>query len=425
MLVCNGSSTGRKSHPRGAPIARRRRPCICYRLLVILDESVRFVSERAQFHQLRADPVIARELEALRASSPMDARIAMLGNAVRVDPELVPRLTPRIERLRDAVGGRAIEAYVFHDHSVNALVFDERDLLMVAFSSGALSLLDDTEIDFVIGHELGHARFGHLELACGSLIHSGRLAPVSNMKLRAWQRAAEISADRAGLHLCGSLAAAASALFKTVSGLRIDATVDPTRFADQWNHLEREVAVAGSREHWNMSHPFPPLRMKAMQLYWQSLREGKHRAEVDREIDRCLAGMDPTAGNEDAMGDSLLSAFFFWGGLYVALADGVLHPSELERIASVAPAGVDAASLVASGTSCEACLQHFCDAVGQRRRKLSTVELHRILEGLIAVASADGQIDPSELRHLYRLCQALGLPPRACELLIANSSRSH
>jgi hypothetical protein len=392
---------------------------------VILDDSVRFVPEQVQFHQLRADPAIARELDVLRARAPMDARIALLGNAVRADPELVPRLTQRAERLRGAIAGRSVETYVFHDHSVNALVLDERDYLIVALSSGALSLLGDEELDFVIGHELGHAKFGHLDLACAKLIDSGRLPPVSNMKLRAWQRAAEISADRAGLQLCGSLAAAASALFKSVSGLPLEASVDPTRFADQWNHLEREVTIAGSREHWNLSHPFPPLRMKAMQLYWRSLKDGVPLSDIDREIDRCLAGMDPTAGDDNAMDDTLLSSFFFWGGLYVALADGVLHPSELARIASVAPAGVDVAALVASGTvGGDVCLQRFLDAIKQRRRKLSTVELHRILEGLVDVASADGHIDPSEFTHLTHLCQALGVPPRACELLISKASRS-
>jgi tellurite resistance protein len=272
----------------------------------------------------------------------------------------------------------------------------------------------------VIGHELGHASFGHLDIAVGHLLGTGGLAPVTSMKLRAWQRSAEISADRSGLRYCGSLRVAASALFKSVSGLAIGAEVDPLQFAAQWDHLKAEVTVAGDRDYGDLSHPFPPLRMKAMHSYWRYMTGEQPLERADEEVERQLASMDPASGGGGALGDTLLASFFFWGGLYVALADGTLAPSELERLSTVAPATVDLQALLSSdAVSGTACLDRFRDEVVQRRRKLSAVELHSIVEGLIVVASADGRIDPTEVTRLHHLGQVLGLSSHACDLMIA------
>jgi len=161
-----------------------------------------------------------------------------------------------------------------------------------------------------------------------------------------------------------------------------------------------------------------------MQLYWDCMAGRVTLEGVDQEVERQLASMDPTAGEDHAFGDTLLAAFFFWGGLYIALADGVLHPSELERLLSVAPSGVDVAQLAATeAVAGQACLERFREAIAQRRRRLSAVELHRIVEGLIDVASADGRVEPAEVARLYDLGHALGLSSQACDLLIAKTTR--
>jgi tellurite resistance protein len=163
--------------------------------------------------------------------------------------------------------------------------------------------------------------------------------------------------------------------------------------------------------------------MKAMQLYWSYLAGEAALERVDQDVERLLASMDPSAAAEHALGDTLLAAFFFWGGLYIALADGLLDAHELERLASVAPAGVDIARLATSPAASDTCLQRFHDEIAGRRRKFSSVELYRIVEGLVHVASADGHIDPREIERLHRLGHMLGLTTNACELLLANTMK--
>ena len=48
--------------------------------------------------------------------------------------------------------------------------------------------------------------------------------------------------------------------------------VSPEELAGQWDYLSQEVASAGERDQWQMTHPFPPLRMKAMMTFWPASR---------------------------------------------------------------------------------------------------------------------------------------------------------
>lgn len=60
-------------------------------------------------------------------------------------------------------------------------------------------------------------------------------------------------------------------MFKTLSGLGgTDLKIEPSDFTKQWDHLLEEVLSVGDGDYWQMTHPFPPLRMKAMSLYWDA-----------------------------------------------------------------------------------------------------------------------------------------------------------
>lgn len=226
-------------------------------------QDARFGRDRELLEQIRADELLKRELarsEVLRQRSMMRARL--LSGAVRVNVRLLPNVAQSFARIaRHVEGGKELDAYVFADPEINAFVAEGRSHMLVAVSSGAVSALSSEELEFVIGHELGHAVYGHLDVAAGFLIEHGNLDLERCQLLRSFQRAAEVSADRAGLVCCGSLEVAANALFKTLCGLHLPGhTVDPEELAAQWDHLVEEVLDDGRRDQWQLSHPFPPLR---------------------------------------------------------------------------------------------------------------------------------------------------------------------
>ena len=157
-----------------------------------------------------------------------------------------------------------------------------------------------------------------------------------------------------------------------------------------------------------------------MTTFWSAINPGTADTlvDADREAERMLAMMDPTSEGE-VLADPLLAGFFFWGGLYIALADGHIDPEEVKRLQAVAPAGVDTRpeTLMSTGEA-ETCLANFRQGIDGCRKKLSSVELHRIIYGLIDVAAADGHIDPHEVRRLHTLGEILGIQSTGCDLIV-------
>ena len=275
---------------------------------------------------------------------------------------------------------------------MNAFVTRGRRHILVAISSGAVNHLAADELEFVIGHELGHTLFGHIDVTVAALLDNSSASPRSKMQALAWKRSAEISADRVGLLCCRSLETAATALFKTLSGLATrDLRVDPDAFSNQWEHLKQEVLDSGGSDHWQLTHPFPPLRMQALKVFWRTLDSSSDAAQADHEVSRLLALMDPLAREGGDGADPVLADFFLWGGLYVALSNGELHASEVDKIVSISSQERLDKALSAGAPSMDACLRQFRECIESRQRKLKALEIHRILQGLLAVAQGMSQ----------------------------------
>lgn len=374
----------------------------------------RFSLDLELLERLQADPEVEPLLhrtEVLRRHSLLRAQ--MLSGAVGVNRRLTPELADSVDRLSSHLGPEAVlEAFVFASADVNACVTRVAGRHLVAVSSGAVNTLTPPELECLIGHELGHLLYGHTDIPVDTVLEVGSLPPDRSRLLRSWQRATEISADRAGLVFCGSLEVAANALFKSVSGLALPGLqVDPAEFAAQWGRLAEEIMDHGGREYWQLAHPFPPLRMRAMQLYWEG--------SGDDEIRRLLGMMEDTLGPRPAGSDPLLARFHFWGGLYVVLADGPPNASERSHLGLLLPPGLslDQALLDTRGAA-SACLERFSEARRTRKTKLSSAELHRIVEGLATAAAVDGPLNDAERLHLHHLGEALGLRREALELFM-------
>jgi hypothetical protein len=381
-------------------------------------QGARFAGDRDLLDQIRRDEAVAPALqrtEILRRYSV--TRMRLLSQAVRVNVRLMPNVAASFAHLSQHLNSnKPLEAYVFGEPTINAFVAEGVNHILVGVSSGAVSNLSSEELKFVIGHELGHAANGHLEVAAEMLLEVANLDAKRCQMVRAWQRAAEVSADRAGLVCCGSLEVAATALFKTVSGLNLPGLqVEPAEFAQQWEHLVNEVLDDGRRDQWQLSHPFPPLRMKALMAFAQ-LGPG---SAADAEAHRLLALMEGTSAQKKDAGDPFLARFVFWGGAYVALAGGQLSSEARTRLHHVAPEGVGLDHILqASGAGSQVALQRFQEARRNRRSKLSAGELHHIATGLIDIVRKEGSVSNDEVTRLRHLGEELGIAAQAMDLMI-------
>src|SRR5690606_26744125 len=102
------------------------------------------------------------------------------------------------------------------------------DRPFIVLNSGALRLLDDDELTYLLGHELGHIMSGHvlyrtmtvilLQLAQMGFPVVGLAARAVLIALLEWSRKSELSADRAGLLSLQNPEAALKAFMKLAGG---------------------------------------------------------------------------------------------------------------------------------------------------------------------------------------------------------------
>ncbi len=146
--------------------------------------------------------------------------------------------------------------------------------------------MDEDELRFIIGHELGHISLGHtwLNSLLGGLsgIPSPYLAAVVlYFSFRWWNRACEYSSDRAGMLACGKPEKAASALVKLTGGT---ATI---RSMESWQQTLRRIEAEDDRLEGNLkellsSHPLIIKRLEAIKEYASSAEYQYLQAQVNR-----------------------------------------------------------------------------------------------------------------------------------------------
>lgn len=122
--------------------------------------------------------------------------------------------------------------------------------------------------------------------------------------------------------------------------------------------------------------------------------------------------------SENAQSDK--DELLLWGGLYLALANGDLHPAERERLVTVMGGGRVEAALAQGEPSAEACLERFCRRSEGLGKRLRALELYQLLDGLLQVVASDGEIEQAELNAFEVLATRLGLGEGASEAVIGN-----
>jgi Zn-dependent protease with chaperone function len=242
-------------------------------------------------------PHDAAATDALRAVPGLDVVIAKvleygleklaylenIADNVRVTNRMLPRLHRYLGWGCKILDVEEPELYVTLDPTPNAYTFGHKKPFIV-LTSGLVDLLGDEELLFVIGHELGHIKSGHVlytilarniatiiaaigqaTLGIGALLGQGLV-----VALHDWYRKAELTADRAGLLCVQDLDPCVNVFMKLAGGGgRLWAEMDRHEFLHQIDAYEEEDRSTLGRAYktwitaWR-THPFPILRAKEL-----------------------------------------------------------------------------------------------------------------------------------------------------------------
>lgn len=247
-------------------------------------------------------PLDRSALEALRRTPGLDklfkklaslhferqVRLFYTADSLRLSSRQCPRI---YNLLREAAGVLDMpepDLYLLQYPVPNAFAIGMERHTIVLYS-GLVDLLKEEELRWVIGHELGHIKSGHMLYKTIALflalvgVVAARNLPFINLITEAlllafydWNRKSELTADRAGLLVSQSEDVSARTLMKLAGGtLLVNDPLDIDEFIKQADDFEdMDDSLLNILYKFEMTrfqtHPFPALRAREITRWAQS-----------------------------------------------------------------------------------------------------------------------------------------------------------
>lgn len=337
------------------------------------------------------------------------------------DVRLNDRLAPRVMGVLAEVTERleipfSVELYVEPDASINASAhwpLDTKAPRVMSVTSGALISLNDGELAYLFGHELGHHYYRHhrdsdVDLALDEGLEE---YPLLQRRLKSWSRLAELSADRAGAQAVDcDFDVVLSAMTRFTTGLGPeDLQIDMSALHKEIGHIK--ALDVGEHLH-EESHPLLPLRARAVQLFCD-LENGssspKRAYEVEQETLALARMMDFEVHGDEQVHER---DFLLAGGLILSHLDGDEDLPEEDRTALVELIG-------GFSSDPEAHLKRIStldQAQGMLTKASAWIsenagpERYGHFSKLVDIAVRDKVVDPLEREFLIEVAHRIGIP---------------
>jgi Zn-dependent protease with chaperone function len=211
--------------------------------------------------------------------------LALMEGAYPVTPQAAPGLAHVASKAAVRIQPGPVEMYVTPSRVLNAYTFGLDSPKVIVLYSALLQIMDEDELRFIIGHEMGHVRLGHTWLnslvgGMAGIPSSSTASALLTMAFLWWNRTCELSADRAGLLACGNPEKAISALVKLVAGPQA-ATRAGMEMAYRQIDAEDDTFMGPLGEAF-ASHPMLIRRINELRRYAVSAQYRQLQALVDQ-----------------------------------------------------------------------------------------------------------------------------------------------
>ncbi len=212
---------------------------------------------------------------------------ALLAQAQQVSPQTTPELMPIVQADSDRLQVEPVNIFIVPSRQLNAYTFGMDSPKSIVLYSSLFNIMDRDEIQFIIGHEMGHVKLGHtwLNTLVGGLAgipSSLSAAAIMELAFRWWNRACEYSADRAGVLACGNVGKAITALVKLETG---GAALTTAGMQAAMQHIARdEVDPTHILEEVMASHPMIAKRIDELRKFTQTAQYQRMQALMDQNL---------------------------------------------------------------------------------------------------------------------------------------------
>lgn len=390
-------------------------------------QSLRCEGDEGLQERLKSEPVVESVRRKIEEMPEKGVRRQLLATSLRLTRTMSPRLHDMLDHCRQVLGVTIpLEAYVYNSPQFNAACIKPEDgTLLLMFSSSLLEKFDSDELSFVMGHELGHHLFGHHDIPVGYLVGGeNRVNARLALQLFAWSRFAEVSADRAGAVCTSTGDAAARALFKLASGLTTDLIeIRIDEFAAQVDEMDLETPTGKQAEpqaDWFMTHPFTPLRVKALQAFYQSelvAEKGISREELETRCNDLMGLMSPNYLDEKSEVAETMRRVLFAAGLGLIRCSGGVKQEEVDAFDSLFGPGSFSEDLDFET------LENLLESrIEEANRIVPQSRKIQIVRDLCLLAVADGRVAPRERRYVYEIGRKLKVPREVVDASFENET---
>lgn len=350
------------------------------------------------------------------------------GHSFKVTEKMSPKLYHIFHDVKNKLNYKKnIDFYITNSAELNAFALtrsDDKDTDIININSALISMFDDDELRFVVGHEIGHliTRYARVVRLINFIFPDPEKVPlILAHRIELWQKVSELTADRFGFIASPKVEKCVSGFFKMASGL----STDRIDFDYKAYLIDNEKILDYFTQNRNMfTHPVNPLRIKAIKLFSESSLYEDFKNEKEFNTDQVLnAEMDKLIAMLQTISTSPMDAFrkqfLASAGLIMANIDKNINDDEYESILeSLSNYTVFPHEYLSEicNTSTEEVFKSSISNIIQQ----NPAERFQLLQYMANIAMSDNSIFNKEINFLFEVGESLlGLTRREIAQILA------